>query len=173
MKQLFITIFILFFVTGCSVKYKNEYSSEKKLLNEQMKILSSLIVSTSSKIDENEAKTLAYEAINYSKKLANDYEIVSPALFHNSLINLGLKKKGYCYHYANDLKSYLHSKKFKSFKIIKVVSNKGKYFEHTSLMITRDDISFKNGIILDAWRNSGKLYFSKVKDDKKYKWEIR
>lgn len=173
MRQLFITIFILFILSGCSIKHNNKQIDNENDFNKNMQSLSLLIESLSQKIDKNEAKSLAYEAINHSKKLANEYEIVAPALFHNSLVNMGIKQKGYCYHYANDLKAYLHSKKFKSFKLIKAVANKGEYFEHTSLVLTRDDISFENSIILDAWRDSGILYFSKVKDDKRYKWEKR
>lgn len=173
MKELFISIFILFLITGCSVKYKNEHLNEEKIFTKQIQDLYLLLQETSKKISKKEAKTFAYEVITYSKVLANKYEILAPALFHNSLINLGLKKKGYCYDYANDLKSYLHSYKFKSFKLRKIVANKDTYFEHTSLVLIRDDIKFKNAIVLDAWRNSGKLYFAKVKDDKKYKWEIR
>lgn len=173
MKELFITIFILFFITGCSVKYKNEHLNEEKIFTKQMQNLYLLVQASSNKIDKKEAKLFAFEAITYSKKLAKEYEVIAPALFHNSLINLGLKNKGYCYHYANDLKSYLDFKKFKSFKLLKIVSKRGEYFEHTSLILTRDDIEFKNAIVLDAWRNSGKLYFAKIKDDKKYDWEIK
>ncbi len=62
------------------------------------------------------------------KKLANDYNIIPPALFHNSLINMGLKEKGYCYHYANDLLKYLKTKDYKSFHLKKSCFTKRSIF---------------------------------------------
>ena len=31
-------------------------------------------------------------------------------------------------------------------------------------------MDFKDGLIIDAWRNSGKLYWSKIKHDNDYTW---
>lgn len=173
MKKFHLCIFIIFslYFAGCSVKYQNINLEKKVDFDKNMTMLSKKIESLSEKIDKEEAKRVSYEAIIYSKYLANKYEIVKPALFHNTLIHLDLKEKGYCYHYANDLLNYLKEKGFKSFYFIKVVSNKGEYFEHTSLVLTREDITFENSIVLDAWRNAGELFFSKVKNDKRYKWE--
>lgn len=74
---------------------------------------------------------------------------------------MGLKEKGYCYHYANDLLKYLKTKDYKSFHLKKIVSQRGQYFEHTSIIITRDNIKLEDSIVLDAWRNSGILFFFK------------
>lgn len=131
------------------------------------------IQAISKEINKDEASLLSKEAISYSKELANKYEVTTPALFHNTLVNLNIKRRGYCYHYANDLHKYLKTKKFKSFKFIRAVSKRGEYFEHSSLVLTRDDISFENSLVLDAWRNTGDLYWSKIKNDKAYKWEKR
>ncbi|MCP4969456.1 MAG: hypothetical protein GY932_02535 [Arcobacter sp.] len=170
MKQLSITIAIIFIFNACSTKYENI-----NLKQEQKNIikLTNKILRLSNHIDKEEAKRFSYETINYSKTLAKNYKVTTPALIHNTLINLNIKQKGYCYHYANDLINYLKDKKFKSFYFKKVVSKRGEYFEHTALILTRDDISFHNSLVFDAWRNTGDLFWSKIKDDKKYKWEIR
>ncbi len=173
MKHLYILFFIFLIFSGCSVKYENRQLFNEKNFDENIKKLSFLVQSISKNINKEEANNFSYEVINYSKVLANKYKIIKPALFHNSLINMGFKQKGYCYDFTNDLKKYLNSKKYKSFKFIKAVANRGEYFEHNSLVLTREDTSFKNSIILDAWRNSGILYFSKVKDDKNYNWEVK
>lgn len=172
MRQVFLLSLILFIFSACSVKYNNIKSNTK---SDDLKIqkLSLMIQSLSKKIDTQEANNIAFEAIAYSKELANSYNIVSPALFHNSLINMGLKQRGYCYHFANDLLKHLEKKDYKSFYLKKVVSQRGQYFEHTSLIITNDDIEFKDSIVLDAWRDSGILFFSKIKNDKKYNWELK
>ena len=172
MRQTFLLCLTIFLFTACSIKH-NDIKPNSINLTAKMQKLSILIQSLSKEIKKEEANSIAYESISYSKKLANDYNIIPPALFHNSLINMGLKEKGYCYHYANDLLKYLKTKKYKSFYLTKVVSQRGQYFEHTSIIITRDNIKFEDSIILDAWRNSGILFFSKVKNDERYDWEIK
>lgn len=173
MKQFLIISLITFLFTGCSVKHNNIDLNNVNKLNANMQSLSLLIQSLSGKVTKKESNDLAYKAINYSKQLANDYEVVAPALFHNSLINMGIKEKGYCYHYANDLIRYLKNENYKSFNLVKVVSNRKEYFEHSAIIVTRDDVELNQSVVLDAWRNSGILYYSVVKDDKKYKWEIK
>ena len=173
MKEVCLSIFIILIFNACAVNYQNVNSDKKQFFDKNIDILSKEIKNLSNKIDEKEAYNASYHAILYSKQLANSYKVVKPALFHNTLINLKLKEKGYCYHYANDLIKYLQKKDFKSFYFLKAVANKGEYFEHTTLVLTRDDIDFENSIVLDAWRDSGELFFAKVKDDKRYKWEIK
>lgn len=173
MKEVYLFIFIILIFNACTVNYQNANLDKKTVFDKQMNYLSKEIISLSEKIDNEEAKNASYEAIRYSKFLANKYKIIKPALFHNTLINLKIKEKGYCYHYANELMKYLQEKKFENFYFIRAVANRGEYFEHSSVVLTRDDISFEDSIILDAWRNSGELFFTKVKNDKKYKWEIK
>lgn len=115
MKEIFTLLIITLLFSSCSIKYdKNDFANENRL-NNKMKELSNLLLESSNNIDSKEAKDFAYKAVNYSKTLANEYKVVAPALFHNSLVNMGLKTKGYCYHYANDLMSFLKN------KIIKVL----------------------------------------------------
>ena len=173
MREFCLAIFIILLFNACAINNQNINSKPKDIHLNKINELRKEIISLSNKIDKEEARRVSTEAIIYSKHLANEYKIVKPALFHNTLINLNLKEKGYCYHYANDLMEHLKEKEFKSFYFIRAVSNKGEYFEHSSLVLTRDDISFNNSIVLDAWRNAGELFFSKVKDDKKYEWEIK
>lgn len=173
MRELSLSIFIIMMFNACAVNYQNINLNKIDSFDENISLLSKEIQNLSKEIDKEEAKRVAYNAITYSKYLANKYQIVKPALFHNTLIHLNLREKGYCYHYANDLKKYLEKKGFKSFYFIKTVANRGEYFEHSSIILTRDDIDFENSLVLDAWRDSGILFFSKVKDDTRYKWQIK
>ncbi|WP_044418389.1 hypothetical protein [Halarcobacter anaerophilus] len=173
MKHFIILIFTVFIFVGCSNKHDYQLPSEKQFLKQKAKQLSLEVESISKNIDKKEAYSVALNALVYSKYLAKEYDVNTPALFHNLLINLNIKKRGLCYHYANDLLEYLKTKKYKTFKFEKVVSSPNQYFEHTSIIITRDDIEFRNSIVLDAWRDTGNLYFSKVKDDKRYDWELK
>jgi hypothetical protein len=172
MKYFILPFFIIIFFNACAQRFTNETINKEKI-QKKIHTLSELLIKNSPKIDKNEANDLSKNAIYYSMYLANEYEVTTTPLIHNTLIHLNIKKRGYCYDYANDLKKFLKKRAYKSFKIIKIVSSRNKYFEHNSLAITRDDISFEDSIILDAWRDAGDLYFSKIKDDTKYNWEIR
>jgi uncharacterized membrane protein YbjE (DUF340 family) len=84
-------LFLLFFC-GCAVKYNNLAPSNVKLNDRNNKLLS-----LSSNVSKFEAKALATLVLSHSKVLAHQYKIVFSPNFHNFLINIGLKEKGYCY----------------------------------------------------------------------------
>ena len=121
-------------------------------------------------VDEAEAKEAAKEALNYPIYLARKYDLVYPPLLHNTLITLNFKQRGYCYHWAEDMLSYFASKKFKSFDLFWAVSKKGEYWEHNAMVISAKGRGFEEGIVLDPWRDSSKLYWSRVTDDDGYMW---
>jgi len=172
MKHITVLIIIVFTFAACGTKQitKNKILEQKE--NNILKLYFK-VISLSEKIDKQEAKEFSQEVILFSKKLAFEYEVQTPALMHNTLINLGLKQRGLCYHYANDLLNFLKSKNFKTISFKKVIAKRGEYFEHTALILTRDDIKFENAIIFDAWRDSGELFFSSIKNDTRYKWELK
>jgi hypothetical protein len=65
----------------------------------------------------------------------------------------------------------INQRGFKSFKFVWGRANGDKLNEHNVIVVTgKKDYNFYNGIILDAWRNSGDLFFCRVKDDKEYKF---
>jgi len=42
--------------------------------------------------------------------------------------------------------------------------------EHSTLVVAAKGKGVPDGIVLDPWRFSGELFWSHVKDDKKYPW---
>ncbi len=165
--MMILTIFFVF--NGCAIKYKNVNSTYQ---DKDVQKLSKMISSLSPTIDKNEALDIALFSTSYTKRLANSYELVGTPKFQNFLINIGLKKKGYCYNYANDLAYALLRRGYKSVSIYRAAHKRFTYFEHNCVVITpkeRNDI----GVILDGWRNAGVLYFDYMKDDEKnYHWKI-
>jgi len=140
----------------------------------QVKNLEQTILSISSSIKKSEAKKLSSEMIKYSSQLKDDYELVSPPLFHNFLVNTGIKKRGLCWHFAYDMLARAKSLNLDSFDYYVGGANISDYWqEHNTLVATCKDCSFNKGVVLDPWRNSGDLYFSKIKDDKSYAWTQR
>ena len=61
------------------------------------------IVKLSPSIDSNEAKIIATISFKQPIDLAKQYDFVRPALFHNTLINMNSKKRGFYYHFTQDL----------------------------------------------------------------------
>ncbi len=163
-----ITLLLSILFIGCTT---SSIQVERKLNNDELAILLS---SLSDKVNKKEAQVLSYEMYKQANFLKESYNLVSPPLFHNFLVNIGVKEKGYCWHFAIDLLKYARSLKLKSFDYYFAGANLGDYWkEHNTLVVTCKACSFEDGIILDPWRNSGELFYSKVKDDDKYVWSQR
>lgn len=118
-----------------------------------------------------EARQVAETAITYSKQLAGEYRLVRPAVLHNVLIRVGLKDRGLCYHWTEDLLKHLQSLDLRTYQIHWGVAYRGsKLREHNSVVITARGQAFEKGMVLDPWRNSGDLYWALIKTDR-YPWQ--
>lgn len=125
-------------------------------------------------VNTKETKDLAKKVIIHSRVLAKEYNLVKPPLFQNFLVNVGLRKKGLCWQFAYDMLSFVKKQNYKSFDYYIGGANVGDYWsEHNVLVVTCKGCKFSDGVLLDPWRNSGNLYFSKLKNDKNYKWKQR
>ena len=156
---------------GCSLTplpNSSIFSTKKEIYR-----LNQMLLELNSSIDSKEANDLSKEAVWYSHSLASNYKVVSPPLWHNTLVNVGIRKKGLCYEWAGDLLRHLLSREYKSFRFYFIGSDIGNYFEHNALAVTFDGGDLNHSIVLDAWRNSGNLYFDKIENDKKYSWKKR
>ena len=171
MKHIFhyLNVFLLlFFFLGCSVKVATPQENFKNI-----QALTQMLLSRSKHIDRFEAEDLARSSILYAQELARKYKVVSPPLWQNSLVNMGFKERGLCYEWANDLGNYLQSRNYKSLKLYYIGADIGSYFEHNAISVSAIDESVHKSIVLDAWRNSGHLYFNRIENDKKYVWKER
>jgi len=164
----YILVLLVFSFFGCSIKYDRVNTTPT---DPDVQKLSYLISSMDRSISPKEAKDLALFSIPYTKRLANSYGLVLSPNFQNFLINIGYKKKGYCYNYADDLGYALVKRGYKSFDIYRIIHKRGSIFEHNAIMIT-PHYTIKKGVVLDGWRKAGKLFFSRLKDDKEYEWKI-
>ena len=120
-----------------------------------------------------EARQVAETAIMYSYQLADEYQVVRPAVLHNVLIRVGLKDRGLCYHWTEDLLNKLKALELRTFQLHWGVAHRGSELrEHNSVVITASGQAFEHGMVLDPWRNSGDLYWSLVQADR-YPWKER
>lgn len=163
-----ITILLTILFIGCSA---SNIQVEKNLTKDKLAILLS---SLNNKVNKKEAKILSNEMFKQSQFLKESYDLVSPPLFQNFLVNIGLKDKGLCWQFAYDMLKHAKSLDLKSFDYYIGGANIGDYWrEHTTLVVTCKDCNFSDGIVLDPWRNSGELFYSKVKNDTQYVWSQR
>ena len=123
--------------------------------------------------DRAEARRVAQTAVIYSRRLAENYDLVRPAVLHNLLVRVGLKKRGLCYHWTEDLLDRLAALDLKTYRLYWGVAYRGSELrEHNSVVITARRQAFDSGIVLDPWRNSGDLYWCPVGSDS-YPWKQR
>ena len=121
-------------------------------------------------IDKAEAGMVAETAVTYSSRLAEEYRVVTPARLHNLLIQVGMKDRGLCYHWTEDLMKRLQALNLRTYQLHWGVAHKGSdLYEHNSVVITALNQPFENGLVLDPWRNSGDLYWAAVREDD-YPW---
>jgi hypothetical protein len=138
---------------------------------QNIQTLSQMIQNLSPTINKKEADKLAKESIYYAMHLANTYDLVAPPTFQNYLVNQNQRERGLCYHWVQDILAHLNKEEYPSLGIYKVVANKGEYFtEHHAISITARGKPFHQGIVLDAWRNSGIMFFSLIQQDTQYTW---
>jgi len=163
----YILVLLVFVFSGCSIRYNNTTIHKN---NPRVIKLTYMLTSMDPSISYKESNDLAKFSIRYTKELANSYGLVLSPNFQNFLVNIGLKQKGYCYNYADDLGYALVKRGYKSFNIYRIIHKKGTIFEHNAIMISPHGTT-KKGVVLDGWRDAGKLYFCRVKDDK-YDWKL-
>jgi hypothetical protein len=123
-------------------------------------------------IDPEEAHRLATTAIATSKQLAISYRSVSPAVLHNILVNTGLRERGFCYHWRNDLLRELRKLDLQTVVFHFGTARRGTEREHNCIVVTAQDQSFENGLVLDPWRYSGNLWWCLVREDKSHPWVL-
>jgi hypothetical protein len=151
-----------FVFIGCTVRLPPHTASQK---------LSSLLATLDKNISQEEAQVLAQNIYTQVHILSQSFKLTSPPSYHNFLVNIGVKEKGLCYDWADSLYKHLKKQNHASFEFHLMGANIGEYWsEHNVLVISAKNTSLDEAIVIDPWRNSGKIFFSKVKEDKQYQW---
>lgn len=147
---------------------------ESSPAGEQKKIaqLNREIIALDARIDPHEARLAATIAIRYSRELAQQYRISGSAISHNLKVNLGLRDRGLCIHWTEDLLARLQQERFQSLDLHWAIANYESAFrlEHSTVIISARDTPLYQGLVLDPWRNSGELYWRPTLEDERYPW---
>jgi hypothetical protein len=122
-------------------------------------------------VDPAEAEQISLTAHTTARRLAREYHVVLNPELQAFLVNVGLRKRGWCGHWAADIGARL-----KEIKPRTLVLHWGVAYDHTSsenncLVITARNQPFKDGIILDGWRRAGRLFWCPVIKDDEYELE--
>jgi hypothetical protein len=122
-------------------------------------------------VTAEEAGALARAAVCEARALAKDYAAIQPAWLHNSFVNLGLKSRGLCHQWADDLERQLAPLPRRQLAIRRVVAREGTRREHNALVVYVVNRPPETGIVLDAWRHGGELHWVPFTADK-YPWKL-
>jgi hypothetical protein len=125
------------------------------------------LASLSPRVNREEAKLLADCAFATVSKLRREYRMFGTPIFNNFLIYHGLRKRGYCYQWSEDLLTALDALRLKSLELHWGEYDPGTWRENNCIVVTAKGQPFNRGIMLECWRHLGHLYFGPVASD----WE--
>ncbi|MSU88525.1 hypothetical protein GE300_02690 [Rhodobacteraceae bacterium 2CG4] len=122
-------------------------------------------------VDPEEARRAARIAYDYTAVLAREYQITDTPLVHNTKVNMGIKPRGLCYQWADDLQARLAQERFRTLTLHRGIANYDKTFriEHSTLIVSRRGDDMFAGIVLDPWRKGGRLTWVRTAEDE-YDW---
>jgi len=136
-----------------------------------IKNLSKALAGLARDVDPAEAEQVSVTAHTIARKLKRDYRVVLNPEFTVFLVNIGMRKRGWCGHWAQDIGARLIELNLKT-----LVLHWGVAYDHTSsenncLVVTARNQPFQDGIILDGWRRAGRLFWCPVIKDDEYEME--
>ena len=137
--------------------------------------LEGMILALGPGVSAEEAERAARVALQHTRELAVSYQITGSPLWHNAQVNLGIKERGLCWHWAEDMEERLLAERLETLEIHRAIANAFNplRIEHSTAVISRKGDRFERGIVLDPWRLGGTLTFVPVLEDPDYKWEER
>lgn len=114
----------------------------------------------------DEASRLALVAEREARALAIGYRVSGPAWFHNCLVNVGIKERGLCWQYMEDMFAVLVRENPRHFALHTAVRDDNSTFlEHNCVLLAAKGKPFVSGWILDPWVKPGSLQLIRPRGD--------
>ena len=132
--------------------------------------LNAALLSLGPGIDPEEAARAARVSYVHTHELAIQYRITDPALIHNTKVNLGLKPRGLCKDWAEDMQKRLDAEEFQTLTIHRAIGALVGV-DHSTVIISRRGESMYDGIVIDPWRKGGRLTWIATREDTAWGWE--
>ncbi|WP_044008509.1 hypothetical protein [Leisingera methylohalidivorans] len=169
MKSLFVTLMMLAAaaLAGCA--------SGPTATKHDVEELSRALQTLDTKVDPDEARRAAEIAYSYSARLAEQYDVTTSPILHNTMVNTGVKERGLCVHYAEDMQARLSQENFQTLSLLRAIAEPKNDFriDHSTAVIAAKGGGIYDGLVLDPWRYGGKLFWSPTTEDSRYDWEPR
>ena len=121
-------------------------------------------------IDPEEAARAARTSYVHTHELAIQYRITDPALIHNTKVNMGLRPRGLCNDWAEDMQKRLDAENFQTLTIHRAIGALVGV-DHSTVIISRQGESMYDGIVIDPWRKGGRLTWIATREDTAWGWE--
>jgi hypothetical protein len=165
-RKVLLAILATLTITGCGYKPTVEPGNVDALAQEIMML--------GPDIDPEEAKRAAEISIYHSLQLAQDYNITDLPIIHNEKVHQGLRERGLCNHWAEDLTKRLNQENFRTLSIQRAISPPTSFrIIHHTAVISKPGDTIYDGIVIDPWRYGGTLFWSPTKADDRYNWRPR
>ena len=127
--------------------------------------LANQLAKLSRRVDPNEAKLLAECAYATVARLRPEYNMFGTPIFNNFLVYHGWRKRGYCYHWTEDLLLALDKLNLKTLELHWADAYRDTWQENNCLVVTAKGQAFEHGMILECWRHFGHLRWNLVPSD--------
>lgn len=131
------------------------------------------IMALGPEVDPDEADRAARISFQHTRELALAYRITDPPLVHNAKVNMGLKPRGLCWHWAEDMEKRLDAEGFETLDIHRAIANADNAFriEHSTAIISARGDGYLDGVVIDPWRKGGILTHVPTLEDPDYRWD--
>ena len=126
------------------------------------------LVALSPTVDPAEAALFSVTVHTAARSLARQYQMSPNPAYQNFLINIGARQRGYCAHFTRDIGTRLKEFRFKTLVLHWGAAYARTADEDNCLVVTARNQPFLDGIVLDAWRQAGRLFWSPVRKDYEY-----
>jgi len=153
-------VFIIAFGVCIKAVWAGDERSIKKLRD--------ALVALAPDVDPAEAELVSVTAHTASRSLAREYRVVWCAGVQSILINTGRRQRGFCGHYTRDIGERLKELRLKTLVLHWGAAFAGTMDENNGLVVTAINQPFENGILMDGWRNGGRLFWCALKEDSAY-----
>ena len=173
-KKLTIPVLVaaLLFMAGCAARRVSEdgMATAVALSNDRTAQQLEADLTTLLGYRDDETLRLVRTILAETDTLARNYQVQPPALWHNFLVNIGIRDRGLCCHWTQDLLRMIETLQLQKYQAVWAVSRHGTWREHSCVVITAAGQGLATGLVLDAWRDAGHLYWARVAEDR-YAWQ--
>ena len=161
----------LLVLAGCGVPPEKRLPAGEPEIAE----LRSQIMALGPEVDAEEADRAARIAFLHTRELALAYQITDPPLIHNTKVNMGLRPRGLCWHWAEDMEKRLDAEGFETLEMHRAIANAEARFriDHSTAIISRKGDGYLQGVVLDPWRLGGVLTHVPTLEDPDYDWDAQ